>query len=120
MVVSYFSGGPTKRYILDAIRNYPRKTFVRKYGDDGSSWISNKLETKNIRVCGVNTTQCVADTVWGVGHCGFNVSVVKDACADLNENCYDIHGNNNNDVFDQSYWPGVKILYGNRKTNLVT
>jgi nicotinamidase-related amidase len=53
--------------------------------------LQRHFDLESLRVCGVNTTQCVEETVLGLSAClpSSCIEVVKDACNDWNENNFD-------------------------------
>jgi GTPase Era involved in 16S rRNA processing len=59
----------THKAIIDPLRNYPFKKIVEKKDCDGSEEIMEQLRKHSffnkthLKICGVNTDECVADTV---------------------------------------------------------
>lgn len=82
---------PTFHEITDLVENYEFKQTVSKVWDDGSEEVADALWGQwglragtPLRVCGVNTGACVADTAQGLAKMGFDVTVVQKACGDSN------------------------------------
>jgi len=71
-------------YIQNALRGYHNRHLVLKENDDGSREVVVKLKElgagKNVRVFGVNTDCCVAETAENLVYRGCNVTIVADAC----------------------------------------
>jgi len=73
------------------LRSYKHTITIKKYSDDGSREILDELMgygiavPKKFRVCGVNATCCVSDTIWGLVHVPTfkaKIGVVKKAVND--------------------------------------
>jgi nicotinamidase-related amidase len=90
-LVTYRCSGRTSRFATNAMKRYNKKHYVTKENDDGSNEINRKINKLNINVdniivCGVNTSYCVFDTVYGLNHLNqYMIHVVADACM----NCCD-------------------------------
>jgi len=68
MFVKFQECGEITRSLWNAARNYPHKSVVCKMHQDGGHVLfgalsSLSLQKTPLRVCGVNTNQCVEDTV---------------------------------------------------------
>lgn len=75
--------------IYKEVGDYESLYIIRKYDDDGSnelfSFLKNmKLNHKNLKFCGVNTSMCVRSTVLGYRDKmkSAKLSVIADACND--------------------------------------
>ena len=71
VVLEFVDCGSTYREIVDAIKDYDRKTFTKKSDDDGSGEFIGAAKragfsTNYITVVGVNRAYCVAYTVAGL------------------------------------------------------
>jgi nicotinamidase-related amidase len=80
---------PTFSEITDLAEKYEYKQVVYKTWDDGSEEVADALWGEwglragtPLRVCGVNTGACVADTAQGLAKKGFDVTVIQKACGD--------------------------------------
>ena len=87
LVVKFYCCGEVTPRVRSALKDYPRTTSVRKWNTDGSSEIRFALSrigdpATELRVCGLYTGRCVADTVDGLVTSGFVVTIVRDACYD--------------------------------------
>jgi nicotinamidase-related amidase len=80
---------PTLKGLLNLARGYKNKYRLTKEEDDGSLEIlkhvkrhRNRINTKEFRVCGVNTDYCVLETVSGMLNKlpDSKIKLVKDAC----------------------------------------
>lgn len=87
LVVEYRGFGNTRTKFLSALKDYPHKHHLIKDGCDGSEEIAEYLESIDllptvIKVCGVNTDQCVAHTVNSLASANptVQVQVILDAC----------------------------------------
>lgn len=94
---------PTFDWITSAIGTYKKSQLVLKCNDSGSHEVNAALKaklikTRNIRVVGVNTEQCVCDTAVGLAKLGYNVHCVQDACASDSDHEYGIRVMNKNKV----------------------
>jgi nicotinamidase-related amidase len=95
-VVFVEMNGSTSRSILtDKVRKYKRLSFVQKDDCDGSREICahmlyNRLPAKNVRICGIYSSQCLADSARGLLGALFDskIYIVKSACGD---SCMDDH-----------------------------
>lgn len=70
-IVEYLNCGLTVKDILDEIKSYKKVYFVEKDDDDGSGvlrdyFCKNHYLFNSLRICGVNSCCCVAETVWGL------------------------------------------------------
>lgn len=75
----------TRQVIRDALKDYPKCFLVKKGQDDGSEEIHTVVQkvtrSKRIRVVGVNTDQCVYETVRGLHYTyGYHVTVNARGC----------------------------------------
>ncbi len=77
----------TVKSIRNLLKDYDYAYYTPKYEVDGSSQI-HKCHLKHRRynftgfdLCGVNTCHCVGDTAKGLIKLGYNVSVLRNACA---------------------------------------
>ena len=83
IILEYRGGGSTVRRIRKAILNYDKVIYAEKDEDDGSSYIRKHLIGKKlVRICGVNTDYCVADTAAGIAYrfADAAVQVILKAC----------------------------------------
>lgn len=76
--------GCTVKYITKATGGRTKVPFIKKKTDDGSMVIIDAIKTltrsRRIRIVGVNTGQCVKDTVNGLVWNGYKPQIVGDAC----------------------------------------
>jgi nicotinamidase-related amidase len=83
-VLEYEAGnnGKTHERISSLYANYPHVKTYKKRMDDGSFVLHKhiKHQIDHFTVCGVNTTACVMDTVYGLLAKGYSATVVKKAC----------------------------------------
>jgi nicotinamidase-related amidase len=75
--VEYIGQGPTIPSLVKLTDDYDRVFITRKGDDNGSREVrktikNNRLPSRRVRVCGVNTDCCVLETV-----CGLNRSMKK-------------------------------------------
>lgn len=96
--VEYIGEGPTIPSLVRLTDDYDRVFIVRKSTDDGSREVrkvikDNKLPNRQIKVCGVNTDCCVADTVWGLAHKikSAKIEVIPEACNSDNDHTYGLY-----------------------------
>lgn len=89
VVVEYKGCGRTHPKILNALKGYQRVVNAKKEQDDGTLAILNAIKRNffsedRIRVCGVNTSCCVMDTIEGLSLVFPNseIQVVADSCND--------------------------------------
>lgn len=87
IVLEYFGCGPTLSRIKKHLNGYDKVTYAMKSSDGGGEEVIDKMHFKNIdfiqniRVCGVNISFCVSETVRElVDDYGKNVEVIKRAC----------------------------------------
>lgn len=77
--------GPISSTLKDHLQGYPNVSFVSKADQDGGHDVLKALPKKNhLRFCGVNTDQCVKDTVITVARNyskRFKIELIKDGCA---------------------------------------
>lgn len=106
VVLQYDGNGDTTLTIRRALKDYRRKTYARKYNDDGSiefvrAAIRKKFSIANVRVVGVNRGYCVRDTVAGLMDCGKinTIDVIVDATSGRSPE-YEI--NSLDDIADRS------------------
>ncbi len=86
--LEYECFGNTIKELLYLVRDYDKAYRRIKYDDDGSEelidvLISNKINTKNIKFCGINTDCCVYSTVSGFIHSmknSYNYEVLVKSC----------------------------------------
>ena len=72
-IVEYVDCGYTEQEITDAVGKYKNCHFVTKYDDSGALELKELFEEENycfnsLRVCGVNSDCCVAETVCGINY----------------------------------------------------
>lgn len=89
--VKFEGCGPITKGILKAINHYKKRLFISKFNQNGSkeileniNRIKNIKRINNLYFCGVNTDQCVYETIKGIyKKCldRFNIKVVANACA---------------------------------------
>lgn len=85
-------------FLKKALAGYKNKSSVVKFDDDGSVVINARLKKLKlcdhiISICGVNTSQCIFDTVNGLIDLGYNVEVISEACADYTDQTGFRHNN---------------------------
>ena len=88
---------PTHRSIMNLLSGYKRYQVVQKRWSDGSSHVISSCEDhmygqQRFRVCGVNTDECVLQTVLGLARRlpMSKIKVVKNACnAAVDRDCWD-------------------------------
>lgn len=90
---------PTEESLTDLCRraSYPYTT-IMKDSQDGSKNIIDKLieleikKSVKIKICGVNTSLCVLDTVLGLANGlepSMKIVVLQDACGDINQSSHE-------------------------------
>lgn len=79
------SCGPVSRTLKAYLREYSNVSYVPKINQDGGREVLEALPNKtNLRFCGVNTDQCVQDTVMTVSKHypkRYKIEVISDGCA---------------------------------------
>ena len=87
VLLEYVGFGRSHNSFLGLLKNYGRKTVVKKSTDDGSEEVIRAIKRRrfnpfHIRVCGVNSDACVQATVEGLLEKLYStkVEVVKQAC----------------------------------------
>ena len=70
-IVEYVDCGSTVEEIMDAVNGYKKTYAIEKVDDDGSKdlqqeFCRNNFSFNSLRVCGVNSWICVAETVCGL------------------------------------------------------
>jgi nicotinamidase-related amidase len=92
LFVEYAHYGPTLPELTDLTKKYHRTYHVTKASNNGGKEVMEFLTQKhlpklNLRVVGVNTDYCVAQTVQGINSActNCNIHVIADAC-DSNAN----------------------------------
>ena len=70
-IVEYVGCDSTVEEIMDAVNGYKKTYAIEKIDDDGSKdlqqeFCRNNFSFNSLRVCGVNSCCCVAETVWGL------------------------------------------------------
>lgn len=83
--VEYFECGNTIKSLTKMADSHGDVFFVRKDKDDGSKLVKGIIKgcklPMNIKVCGVNTDQCVLETIRGLSKTkGIKIEVVAEAC----------------------------------------
>jgi nicotinamidase-related amidase len=116
IVVHFARYGRTINYILKELKGYKNKSFVRKNDVDGSDKTNRVLKNNNVRICGIEASECVFETASGLSKMGFNVSLVKDACGDcIEKNVRQTKGNDFTlDTFTEAIDNGMSVIYPNR------
>ena len=95
--VEFVSHGMTNKSLVKLTDSYSKTFFLRKTKNDGSKEILNllrgfKIKPRLVKVCGVNTSYCVRDTVSGLSDRlkvyapRTKIQVLSRSC-----NCYDNH-----------------------------
>ena len=107
VVLRFRACGSTTDKVKRAVKDYPLAFFATKKGADGSTDVKYAIvdlqdPPKQVRVCGLYTTRCVADTVDGLIRKGFCVTVVADAC-------YDDDGCGHDEQIEQWLEDGVRV-----------
>jgi len=117
--LQYKDCGKTYRCLTRLAAGYKKKANLIKQEDNGALEIAafalnNKFKCKNFKICGVNTTYCVHDTIVGLRRLFNNVKikVVADACNDSNEL------SNFNGFKTLSKFTNVKVLNLKDKSNV--
>lgn len=92
IIVLYENYGAPSAFVKNAIRGYHNKYNVEKSNDDGSSEVHAKLNklkfSGSLDICGVNTSQCVLDTICGLSDIGWCVNIIPEACMDYCKDSY--------------------------------
>lgn len=85
--VEYIGQGPTIPSLVKMTDDYNRVYITRKDDDDGSREVKkvikdNRLPSRDVRVCGVNTDCCVMETVFGISEKikSVKIKVIAEAC----------------------------------------
>jgi hypothetical protein len=93
--VEYRFNGPTIPSLVQLTDHYNRVFIVRKSNDDGSREVNkvirdNRLPSRNIRICGVNTDYCVKSTVFGLSKKikSAKLEVIAKACNSNGDHTY--------------------------------
>lgn len=88
-LVEYEDEGRTLIELRRLLTGYRKTHILTKDDDDGSSWLLEAFSKlaeipEKIRVCGLYTTCCVAETITGlvIKQPGMIIEVIKDACLD--------------------------------------
>lgn len=96
--VEYFGGGKTISSLKQLVTGYKRTTTTIKRDNNGSTEIHRALKrrrfnSKNIKVCGVNTDYCVLETVEGLSYLNKipSIKVISGSCNSFT-NTGHVHG----------------------------
>ncbi len=78
-----YCGGIT-RTLRRAVKGYPNVSVIHKDDSDGSNEVLSKLNKTHLRVCGVNTDQCVEETICSIAKAypkRFKIEIIAKGCA---------------------------------------
>lgn len=87
LFVEYYECGRTMKELLSLVENYNNIFYVIKKEDNGSKYVQLAMNHLNlpighIKVCGVNTDECVQQTILGLQklYADSNIEVIANAC----------------------------------------
>jgi nicotinamidase-related amidase len=90
MFVRYSGAGRIIRSLKEAVKHYDNVSVITKQGQDGWREVLASLPKRNhLRFCGVNTDQCVYDTVCSIAkRYDRKIEVVANGCATYDFNIH--------------------------------